>query len=82
MADGAFVVPRGDGSVPLEAVDSVFGHVPLPVVGLVGRRGSAAARAVFPPVADAVRRDGDRRLDSAPAQPAGQYAGHEDLRVR
>lgn len=42
IADGKFVVPHGDGLVPLEAVDAALDCMALAVVGLVELRWSSA----------------------------------------
>jgi len=61
--------------VALEPVDAAFDRVPLAVVGLVELRRPPAARTEFLPVADPVRRDRNRRFDTASAQVGAVLAG-------
>jgi len=75
VTDGEFVVPGGDGPVALEAVDPALDRMPPLVVVLLELRGPPAARAALLPVADAVRRDGDRGFDPASTQVGAVVAG-------
>ena len=68
VADRQLVVPRGHGSMPLEAVDAAFHGVPLAVVDRVELRRAATVRAAPFAVADLIGRVRDGATDATPSQ--------------
>lgn len=75
VANSELVVPRGDSTVSLEAVDPALDRMTLTVVSLIELRWSTAAGAELPPVPRLVGLVGDGAANPAVTQVGAVLAG-------